>query len=70
MAPSPAWLQTRLRRCGVRPISNLVDLTNFVMLECGQPLHAFDYALLGEHRIVVRRARPGETMVTLDDRFF
>lgn len=70
--PSPFWMQTRLRRAGVRPINNIVDVTNYVMLELGQPLHAFDYQLLrsrpGEERpaIIVRRARQGEEMRTLD----
>jgi phenylalanyl-tRNA synthetase beta chain len=66
VAASPEWLQARLRAAGLRPISNVVDVTNFVMLEWGQPLHAFDLATLREGRIVVRRARPGETMTTLD----
>ena len=65
--PSPAWLQRRLEMCGVRPISLIVDVTNYVMLECGQPLHAFDYTTLAERTILVRRARPGETITTLDD---
>jgi phenylalanyl-tRNA synthetase beta chain len=64
--PSPAWLARRLTNAGVRPINNIVDITNYVMLEFGQPLHAFDRALLREGRIVVRRARPGETIETLD----
>jgi phenylalanyl-tRNA synthetase beta chain len=64
--PSPPWLAQRLRAVGLRPINNLVDVTNYVMWELGQPLHAFDYDRLAEHTIVVRRARPGETMTTLD----
>jgi len=66
IGPSPLAMRLRLARCGIRPINNIVDITNYVMLECGQPLHAFDLALLAEHRVVVRRARPGETMATLD----
>lgn len=66
VAPSPDWLQQALRAVGVRPINNVVDVTNYVLMECGQPLHAFDYDLLAEHRIVVRRARDGEHLVTLD----
>jgi phenylalanyl-tRNA synthetase beta chain len=64
--PSPAWMRRRLEACGVRPISLIVDVTNYVMLECGQPLHAFDYTTLAERTIIVRRARPGETLRTLD----
>jgi phenylalanyl-tRNA synthetase beta chain len=64
--PSPEWMRRRLEACGVRPISLIVDVTNFVMLECGQPLHAFDYTTLAERTIIVRRAKSGETIRTLD----
>ena len=64
--PSPLWLRQRLEAQGVRAINNIVDVTNYVMMELGQPLHAFDYHRLQENRIVVRRARPNETFVTLD----
>ena len=60
IAPSPAWLVRRLQAIGQRPINNVADVTNFVMHELGQPLHAFDLAKLSEFRIVVRRARAGE----------
>jgi phenylalanyl-tRNA synthetase beta chain len=65
-APSPAWMRARLTEAGMRPISLPVDVTNYVMLGLGQPLHAYDLDRLGE-RIVVRRARPGERLTTLDD---
>ena len=63
---SPTWMQARLRAAGVRPISNIVDITNYVMLESGQPMHAFDYQRLKDGRIVVRRARDGEEIACLD----
>jgi phenylalanyl-tRNA synthetase beta chain len=66
IGPSPEWLQRRLALAGLRPINNVVDVTNYVMLEQGQPLHAFDYATLQEGRIVVRTARPGERIVIID----
>ena len=66
VGPSPEWLVRRLEALGQGSINNVVDVTNYVMFELGHPLHAFDYDRLAEHRIVVRRARPGETMCTLD----
>ncbi len=66
--PSPKWMRDRLRACGVRPINNIVDITNYVMLEYGQPMHSFDYACLDGGEIVVRRALEGEQMQTLDEK--
>ncbi|MBI2554339.1 MAG: phenylalanine--tRNA ligase subunit beta, partial [Candidatus Rokubacteria bacterium] len=67
VAPSPPWLAQRLRAVGLRPINNLVDATNYVLWELGHPLHAFDFDTLAQRKIVVRRARPGERLTTLDE---
>ena len=66
IAPSPQWLQNRLMNAGIRPINNVVDVTNYVLILFGQPLHAFDYDRLGSQEIVVRRAKAAEEFVTLD----
>ena len=65
--PSPEWMQRRLEGCGVRAINNIVDITNYVMLEYGQPMHAFDINYLQGHKICIRKAHEGETIVTLDE---
>jgi phenylalanyl-tRNA synthetase beta chain len=67
---SPWWLRKRLETLGVRPISNIVDVTNYVMFECGQPLHAYDLDRLAEHRLVVRLARGGETLTAINNRVY
>ncbi|RWZ59827.1 phenylalanine--tRNA ligase subunit beta [Halobacillus fulvus] len=67
VGPSPLWLRNRLTAAGIRPINNVVDITNYVLLEYGQPLHAFDYDRFGSNEIVTRRAKDGETIQTLDD---
>ncbi len=66
VGPSPAWLARRLEAVGLRPVNNIVDITNFVLMECGQPLHAFDFDRLRGGRIVVRRAKPGEPVTVID----
>ena len=66
IAPSPEWMQKRLRSCGIRPINNIVDITNYVMEEFGQPMHAFNYDAIKGRKIVVKRAGDGETFQTLD----
>ena len=67
VGPSPNWMQNYLRACGMRPISNVVDVTNYVMLELGQPMHAYDYDKVSGHKLIVRSAAEGEKLVTLDN---
>ncbi len=67
IGPSPSWMRDRLRACGVRPINNIVDITNYVLLEYGQPMHAFDLRDIEDNKIVVRRAADGEVIKTLDE---
>jgi len=68
VGPSPVWMARRLEAIGLRPVNNVVDVTNYVMFEMGQPLHAFDFDRVGGGKIVVRRARPGEKLVSIDGR--
>lgn len=68
IAPSPEWLQRRLKACGIRAINNVVDITNYILLEFGHPLHAFDLDKLEGRKIIVRRAKPGELLITIDEK--
>lgn len=70
IGPSPEWLRKRLEAVGITPINNVVDATNYVLMECGQPLHAFDFNKLNGRKIIVRRAKPGETIVAIDQRTY
>jgi phenylalanyl-tRNA synthetase beta chain len=67
LGPSPSWMGRRLLAAGMRPINNVVDITNYVMIEFGQPLHGYDYDLVRQHHLIARRAHEGETLTTLDD---
>src|SRR4029077_4308164 len=68
IGPSPEWMQRRLKTLGIRPINNVVDITNYVLMECSQPLHAFDFSKLRGGKIIVRRAREGEKISAIDQR--
>jgi len=70
VGPSPEWLARRLEAVGIKPINNIVDISNYVLLECGQPLHTFDFARLKGREIVVRRPRPGETIEAIDHKLY
>ncbi len=70
VGPSPAWMQRRLTTLGIRPINNVVDITNYVLMECGQPLHAFDFDKLQGRKIVVRRAESGEKITAIDQKIY
>ena len=70
VGPSPEWMQDRLRTLGLTPVNNVVDVTNYVLMECGQPLHTFDYDNLAEGRILVRRARNGESIEAIDHKTY
>ncbi|MFM7592194.1 MAG: phenylalanine--tRNA ligase beta subunit-related protein [Isosphaeraceae bacterium] len=70
IGPSPWWLRKRLETLGVRPVSNVVDITNYVLFECGQPLHAYDLQKLAENRLIIRRANPGEELVAINGKTY
>ncbi len=70
VGPSPAWLQQRLSALGERPVNNIVDITNYVLLECSQPLHAFDFAMLQGKKVLVRRAKSGEKLKAIDQKIY
>jgi phenylalanyl-tRNA synthetase beta chain len=70
VGPSPKWVQDKLNNCGINSINNIVDATNYVMLELGQPLHAFDYDKIGGHKITIRHAKPIEYMLLMEMNVF